>query len=346
MNPISTDARYVWILDEGSQGHVVQSRGLLKELSKAISLNVVEVPIRSILPRRFSRSLAKRLLRRSPSPWMFHLLYPSAKLPQKTPDLIVSSGPHSLAALEYFTKLYRCPSVFVQGTISVPKGAVSVIMRPFEGEHRDDFIFIPLLFTEITPDAVRQAGKEFLARTALRPNGPVNTLMIGSSSAKIAFSKADWESIVQFVNALWKRDGSQWLITTSHRTGREIETLLKRGILPEAILDVVWYSEAPRKVIKSYLGVSERIFVTMDSLTMLTEAVASGRPTYALCPAEAAGEKSNTHLEYVRNLAANGFITLIRPDQDEVFEFTHKEAPVIDYAEAIQQLLSRLQWTR
>lgn len=344
MKQNSTHSRQVWILDEGSQGHLVQSRGLIRELSKVFPLSVTEVPIQCALPRRIGRSLVKRLLRRVRHGWMFRLLHPGMKLPEGTPDLIVSSGPLSLAALEFLAKHHKAQSVFVQGTIAVPPGAVTVVMRPFEGEPREDYIFIPLLFTEITAETVREAGEVFLQQNAVRPQGPVNVLFIGSSSAKIRFSQEDWLGIIRFVNELWKREGRQWLITTSYRTGRELEQLFMQGIVPDAILDVVWYSQTPRKVTKAFLGLADRVFVTMDSLTMITEAVASGRPTVALCPADLPKGNANTHLQYVRNLAADGLISLVRPGRDEGTPPVLGTAPEIDYSDAIHELTTRLRW--
>lgn len=336
--------RQVWILDEGSQGHLVQSRGLLRELGKVASLDVSEVRLSRLLPRRFSRSLVKRLLRLHPYPWLFRLLHPKTALPENTPELMVASGPHSLAALEYLSKHYACPSVFVQGTIPVREGAVTAIMRPFEGSHRDDFIFIPLLFTEITPQVIEQAKESYLSANAIRPRGIVNALFIGNSSAKIQFSAEDWLGVARFVNDLWKSDGSQWLITTSSRTGRELETLFKREIHPDAILDAVWYSEAPRKVTRDFLGLADRVFVTMDSLTMLTEAVASGRPTCALCPLEPGEETANTHVRYVHDLAANGFITRTRAGHDTVPPPMPPPSPEVDYSAPIRELMTRIHW--
>jgi mitochondrial fission protein ELM1 len=336
--------KHVWILDEGSQGHLVQSRGLVRELSKQVPLAVVEVPITCALPRRLSRSLVKRLLRVFRRRWMFRLLHPRMELPGGKPDLIISSGPHSLAALEFLSKNHGCPGVFVQGTLSVPEGTVTAIMRPFEGEHRADYIFIPLLFTEITPQVVEQAGNDFLAQNAVRPRGPINTLFIGNSSAKIRFSHEDWAGIARFVNDLWKRDGSQWLVSTSYRTGGALEDIFRETIEPDAMLDAVWYSTAPRKVTKPFLGLADRVFVTMDSLTMLTEAVASGRQVFALCPAAMNDDSSNTHLRYVRELAEKGLVTLIRPGRDAVPPPGPRMNPQIDYSDAIHQLLVKLEW--
>lgn len=338
------DPKHVWILDEGSHGHLVQSRGLIRELSKSVPLHVSEVPVSCALPRRISRSLVKRLLRHVRCGWMFRVLHPSVKQPGENPDLIISSGPHSLAALEFLAKQHGCPSVFLQGTLKVPKGAVTAIMRPFEGELREDYIFIPLLFTEITPKVVEQAAADFLKENAFRPQGPLNTLFIGNSSAKIRFTQVDWERIARFVNDRWQDDATQWLITTSYRTGRELEQFLKQRIAPEAIFQAVWYSEAPHKISKAFLGLADRVFVTMDSLTMLTEAVASGRQAYALCPAEMKDESPNTHLRYIQNLAENGLIARIQPGSDSIPPNAPHTRPDIDYSDAICELLARINW--
>ena len=336
--------KHVWILDEGSQGHLVQSRGMIRELAKAVSLGVTEVRIHCILPGRIGRSVVKKLLRLRPGKWLFRLLHPMMKLPERAPDLIVSSGPHSLAALGYLAHIGGCPSVFVQGTLRVPQGAVTAIMRPFEGEQREDYIFIPLLFTEITPRTVDEARERLLAAGRPRPEGPVNTLFIGNSSAKIRFAPEDWDGMVRCVNEVWKNGGGRWLVTTSYRTGSELENRFRSGIDPGAILDAVWYAEAPRKVTRDFLGLADRVFVTMDSLTMLTEAVASGRPTYALCPAEIPDEPSNTHLRYIRNLAEGGLVTLIHAGEPAAFPATPAAMAEIDYSAAIQQLINRIQW--
>lgn len=334
----------VWILDEGSQGHVVQSRGLVRELGKVVDLQVSEVPARLVIPSGFVRPLVKRLLHRWHWNWLFHVTHSVGAIPAGKPDLLISSGPRSMLALEHLSKTFGCPAVFVQGTVEVPEHTFTAVMRPFEGQRRDDFIFIPLLFTEMTPELANAAGNDFLTDHPLQPKGPVYTLLIGASSAKIRFSQDDWMGIVRMVNGLWKRDGCQWLITTSGRTGRELEEVLRNGIEPAAILDAVWYSYAPRKVTKAYLGLADRVFVTLDSLTMLTEAVASGCPTCALCPAGLPEERSNSHLHYTLDLAANGFISRIQPGCEMVPPSMSSAPPPVDYSGAIRELITRLQW--
>ncbi len=337
--------KHIWILDEGSQGHVVQSRGLVRELAKVVDLKVSEIPARLAVEQGIARSVVKKLLRRWHWDRLFHATHALGPIPDEKPDLILSSGPRSMLALEHLSRKYQCPSVFVQGTVVVPENLFTAVMRPFEGVHRSDFIFIPLLFTAITPEVVERARNEYLAEKTSRPSGPLNALFIGASSAKIRFSNDDWLSVIRMVNEAWKRDRRKWLITTSYRTGPELEGLLANGIDPQAIHDAVWYHQAPRKVTRVFLGMADRVFVTMDSLTMLTEAVASGRPTCALCPAGFTGDDSNTHLRYALDLVSNGFVSLMKTDGEAVVpEGAGPVPPVIDYSKAVDELITRLEW--
>ncbi len=333
----------VWIIDEGSQGHVVQSRGLIRELSKWVDLNTREIQGRLTVRNGLLKSMVKRLLRRWPKPWIYSPFHHLSDLPAEIPDLIVASGPRALTTLAYLGKKYGCPSVFVQASLEVPRGTVDYIVKPDEGHQRPDYIFIPLLFTDITSDALDAAAKAFLQEQPLALTPDVNVLFVGASSSKIPFTNGDWTAIAGFVNALFQQDGSRWLVTTSYRSGRRVEALLKRLIDPAALLDAVWYSEAPRRVTKPFLGLATRVFVTVDSLTMLTEGVASGRPVYALSPAGLGGESSNTHLGYVHRLARGGVVAMIDPQAPP--HLPPPPAPfTIDYSGAIQQLLQQLHW--
>lgn len=333
----------VWILNEGSQGHVVQSRGLARELAKFVPIEVTEVEIISALPRKLSRSLVKRLLRAHRKMWLFRWLHPQTQLPSGDPDLIISSGPHSLAALEFLSKHHGCPSVFVQGTLAIPPGIVTCIMRP-TAETRDDIIPIPLLFNEITPERLEEGKRKYLAATGREKTAPLKALFIGESSAKIRFEPADWDHLIGLVNRSWADDGIQWLISTSYRTRVELEDRLRQGIDPSAIADAVWYSKNPRKITAEFLGMADRVFVTMDSLTMMTEAVASGRPVEIICPENQVFNPDDSHHRYIGQLEKSGLVHLLKPHQGRAPVPASAPHAVVDYSGAVRRMIEKIAW--
>lgn len=336
--------KQVWIIDEGSQGHVVQSRGLVRELGKTICLESTEITARLKARSGIAKSVIKRLMHRLHWHWLFAATHSVGKIPNQAPDLIISSGPRSLLALEYFSKIWRCPAVFVQGSIHVPPGIVDVIMRPNGDAPREDFIFIPLLFNEITPEVIERAKFDYQVAHPNENPSPLRALFIGQSSAKIRFADTDWDSLIELVNRSWKQDGIRWLITTSSRTGKTLEKRLRSGIFKEAIFDAVWYASSPRPVTKEFLALADTVYVTVESLTMLSEAVCSGRPVIAISPAALALNLADSHQRYVAGLANSGFLQLHVAGQSLPTP-SNGIASMPDYGEAIRQLTDRIGWT-
>ena len=337
-------SKRVWIIDEGSQGHLVQSRGLVRELGKFVIIELHEIAARLHVDHRIARSIVKKLLHRGRMPWLFRRTHTLSPVPSEAPDLVVASGPRSLLALEFYAKLHRCPAVFVQGTVDVPRGTVDVIVKPDEGETRRDFLFIPLLFTEVTPQALLAAKQSYLTERGLEKDSPLKALFIGASSSKISFENSDWDRIAAFVNTSWERDRTRWLVTTSYRTGAEVEARLRGRIQPGAIFDAVWYSSSPRKITREFLGLADQAYVTIDSMTMISEAVAAGLPVFGICPAGFNCDPANTHHRYISSLAGNGHVTLLELLPPEARPAAKPSAGAVDYGPAIRDLLCRIGW--
>lgn len=333
-------AKNVWIIDEGSQGHVVQSRGLVRELGRRMKLETEEFTCRFSVKKRWLRSFAKRLMRKCGSETLLRLTHEGSPVPEKKPDLIISSGPNSLLALEYFSRHFGCPSVFVQGSIRVPQGAVTCVVRPFEGEQRDDYVFIPLLFNEITPELLAETRSSYLAEHESEAGIRLRALFVGASSEKIAFTGDDWERLVRMVNELWERDGVKWLIATSYRTGSEMDAFLEKHIHPEAIQEAVWYSSRPKKITRIFLSRASEVYVTMDSLTMMTEAVSSGLPVRVFSPEKFSIDLANTHHRYVAGLLDEKLVHLT----DDSVEEEKLSAPAADYGKSIDRILEKIGW--
>jgi mitochondrial fission protein ELM1 len=334
----------IWIINEGSQGHLVQSRGLARELKKRLPAEVHELTARLMPRSSFIRSVTKRILRRWSVAWLFKTTHAVSGIPLLPPDLIISSGPRSLTALQYFARAYDCPSVFVQATINVSRNAVSVIMRPDDGVRRDDTIFIPLLFNEITRSAIFEAKLEYLKSFAGDLDAGLRVMFIGASSAKIVFEDEDWDGLAGWINRSFEEDGMRWLVTTSYRTGGALEARLREAINPAALFDAVWYATGPRKVTKAFLGMADSVYVTMDSMTMISEAVSSGLPVRVIRPRKVAAGGSNPDMRYVKALATQGLITLVDSSEEGWTTPATGRIRDVDYGPSIEKLLVKIGW--
>lgn len=269
MNPLT-----VWLLSDGAPGHLSQSRGIADALAtrRVVAVSTIELKVRSTLWKRLGRLALPRI--RDAAGW-FRRIYGIAPPPGK-PDLIVSSGANTLLANALLGRLHRVPNVY-SGTLKgydpaafdcvfsvVPLGAACnhvLPLPPVPGE---------------------------LARPLPAPSGeaPI-AVLIGGDGAGYVFKDTDWQAFADGLATLARRENARLLLTTSRRTGAAAEALLRDRLPAELIADAVWWSQAPRKVMRDFLAAAQAIVVTEDSLSMVAESLYSGRPVLSVAPAVA-----------------------------------------------------------
>jgi mitochondrial fission protein ELM1 len=122
-------------------------------------------------------------------------------------------------------------------------------------------------------------------------------MIIGGAGAGYRYEDRDWENLADVMTVLANKYGIKWLLTTSRRTGDVAEQKLKK-LLPENMLaSCVWYATDPQHVMLAYLGASELVFCTEDSMSMIAESIASGRAVVTLSP-----RKSDPEVRYIESL--------------------------------------------
>jgi mitochondrial fission protein ELM1 len=299
----------VWVIDEGSPGHLAQSKALAIALQEAVSqIDVIELGA----CRRFSglqRNLIRRLMGpagRSAPAFIEKLILSEFELPvdgDSLPDIIISSGGKSAFVACVLSKRYRAPNIFVGERKPYPSEWFDTVLTPSPLETGVNDIAIDLIPTPVTPEKVKQA-----AAALDLGGGRLWAMVIGGSSRSHPFARKDWEALASGMNALAQRNGIRWLLTTSRRTGSVAESILKTQINPAALARSVWWSEKPEKLMLPILGHSECIFVTQDSVTMVSESIASGQPTFALAPEKVKFPASSFMPAYYQRLESSGLM--------------------------------------
>lgn len=262
----------VWVLSDGAPGHLSQSRGIVDALASRVDVQVitVELRVRSSGWKRLGRLLWPWI--RHPMPWLSRIY--ELALPVGAPSLIVSSGGNTLLANALLARETGAVNVY-SGTLKgysaaayrciftvTPLGAVNNHVLP-----------LPPVPGELARPLPVAAGERCIA------------VLVGGDGAGYVFSPADWEQFARALVQFADRHQARLLVTTSRRTGAEVDALL-RAHLPSALLaDAVWWSDAPRKVVRDFLAASCGVVVTEDSLTMVAESIYSGRPVIAVSPA-------------------------------------------------------------
>ena len=270
----------IWVISDRRAGHTAGSRGLVKAFGKiqATQVDWVHADLRI----SGSHRLLTTALRFFPNKWhafWINVFYKIDKQPSDAPDIVCSAGRETQFLNILWTRKYAAKNFFVGTLRSVPHNLFTAFITPLSIE-APNHIKVDVPLTDIDRDALH---------TDIEGNVSVGSntlwaLLIGGKTPGYGFERQDWLNLAKSMQNLSEKHGGKWLLTTSRRTGTDIEGILKSALPSQYILDAVWYSDDKRKVVAPFLNAADAVFCTEDSMAMLGEAVSVGKPVYSLRP--------------------------------------------------------------
>ena len=124
------------------------------------------------------------------------------------------------------------------------------------------------------------------ARWQTRLNGlprPFTVLLAGGSSANMVMDRATSQRLLSHTKTLVEKTGGSLLISTSKRTpAPAIEILSQSNGFPSHFHR--WRPDDPDNPYLGFLALGDQFIVTGESISMLTEACATGKPVHIYCP--------------------------------------------------------------
>lgn len=255
-----------------------------------------------------------------------------------SPDLIVSCGGKSVVAARTWASKFGVPYVFLCMRRSHPCNWFHTIISPIRLEAEENTIITELIPTPVTPGMI--AALDSVEKRTW-------CMIIGGTSPDCPFNEQDWCAIAKGMNILAERENIRWLITTSRRTGKSSEAILKASLNPDITKDAIWWSEKPRRELYRFMARSEMLFVTLDSVTMVTEAVSSGKPVIAVSPNQFTPDSDDLKMNYFERLVKAGRMTVY--ESLKLPSFSSNEVvfnPLVETAlkQPVEKLLRRLHW--
>lgn len=318
-----------------------QSVGLVDALAVIEPLNVVMVKGRARI-RGWLRPLVRFLMGKKGRPLPDVLLRRIAEIEipanSPAPDLIVSSGGKSVFAARTLAVRHAVPYVFIGERKPYPAEWFHTVVSPVPRESSANSIDVELIPTPVTPALIAQKGE-------VEPG--LWCMVIGGTSRTHLFEQPDWENIALAMNNIARRNNVSWLITTSRRTGAEAEAIIQERLDSSVVEDAIWWGENPSKELYSFMARAEVIFVTQDSVTMVTEAVSAGKPVVALRPAKVHFPESSFLPVYFERLENRRRIKRMAINEMPEMEFSANNFSLIKdpplYSTA-RELAQRLGW--
>lgn len=193
------------------------------------------------------------------------------------PPLIIACGRHSVIPAICLKERWgnRTFVVFVQNPLVDPSNFDLVIAPEHDGVAGDNVINTRGALHHITPEILAAARNSDAASQLRKPGRPVVTVLLGGPNRCYSFSRADVTRLIDKLRMMVDRDDARLIIVSSRRTPEAI-----RERFAEEFADhYVWNPSAENPYLAA-LAVADAIVVTCDSVSMTSEAAATGRPVF------------------------------------------------------------------
>jgi uncharacterized protein len=130
----------------------------------------------------------------------------------------------------------------------------------------------------ITPERLREAGMRFAEKFADLPR-PRVAVLVGGTNKCYRLTPEIGRALGEQLAALSATTGGGILLTPSRRTGPEVEAELRKALAHAQAY--IWDGTGENPYL-AFLALADYIVVTADSVNMLSEACATGKPVYVV----------------------------------------------------------------
>jgi mitochondrial fission protein ELM1 len=311
-----------WIVTPGEAGFESQGRGL----AEALGLEAVFKRVRADwpwqrLPGRFWLNPLARLAEgsdRLDPPW---------------PDAVISCGKVAapLAAAMRSASGGRIKAAHIQNPLMSLDRFDVVVAPRHDGMRGENVLSTVGAIHPVTPEKLSQAALRWAPAFAGLPR-PLVGVLIGGSNGRFILDPPTMSEFAAQLAALAHRHGAGLAVTPSRRTGAENKAALVQALagLPAFVWD--------EQVDNPYLGIlalADVIVVTEDSVSMTSEALATGKPVYVVrLPGDSARLR-----RFQNDLIAEGYT---RPFTGTLERWTY--SPPEDTARAALMCRRRFGW--
>jgi len=258
-----------WIDTEGAAGMESQCRGL----SEALGL--------AALVKRVKPRLPWLLLPSAWWPFPFAALgRGSDRFAPPWPDLLISCGRKSVATALAVKRASggRTFLVHVQDPL-MRTDAFDLVAAP----RHDNVVGENVIATRGALHGVTRAklaaAAEHFAPLFAGLSRPLVAVLVGGANGRVRFTAEEAAGIADELAALAAKTGAGLALTPSRRTGAERARILRDRLAPLGAY--IWDGEGENPYL-GMLALADHILVTADSVSMASEACATGKPVYVI----------------------------------------------------------------
>ena len=212
------------------------------------------------------------------------------------PDVVIACGGRSIAPALAVKRASggRTIAVYIQN----PKGATRyfdlVVSMRHDGVTGPNVMVVDTAIHRITPaklDAARISWHERFADL----HRPLVSVILGGRNRSLRFTKAVADTLIDLLKRLSNASGASFMITPSRRTEPEIVAQFKAFAEANPAMVRFWDGQGDNPYF-GMLALSDALIVTEDSISMVSEALASGKPV-ATMPLEGTAKRHQAFID-------------------------------------------------
>lgn len=256
-----------WVLTEGMAGMVTQAVGLAEAVGFPFENKTVRLraPWRWLPPRVWPSGV-------------MGLSGESDRLTAPWPDLVISCGRKSVGPAREIRRRSagRSFCVHIQNPHLKPDSFDLIVAATHDALTGGNVVVTKGAIHRVTPERLRAAAAEYADRLA-GLSRPFTAVLVGGPNAVYRMTPDIAAEFAARLASFAAATGGSLLVTPSRRTGDENVAALRDGLAGCRAL--VWDGAGDNPYF-GYLAQADQIVVTCDSVSMVSEACATGKPVY------------------------------------------------------------------
>ena len=326
----------ILVIKDDKPGHYNQTEGLvliLKDIYPNSNIEYIDIEIKNKISRKILRFILNRFPKLFKNVESFRYLkyfYKKFSIPKIKPDLIISTGGNTSNFNAWLALAYNSKNLLNGALRRLKESLFTYVTTVIDLGYRNQII-LDVAPNIITEEKLLEKSTEFSKLYNLDMSQKYYSLLIGGDGAGYKYDDNFYDNLINFVEKISKEENIKWLITTSRRTPLFVENKLEEK-LKKYCAYLVSYNKKEEKVLLPFFGLSEAIFVTEESSSMISEAISSRKNVFTL-----GNEYSNADENYKKILdkfIEHKSITRIHL---ETFEIKNKR---VDNISSIKRILN------
>ncbi len=317
--------REVLILTDGKAGHMRQSQAclkLIKEIGKEKNLEIrvkqVKVDFKNKLSK-ISQMLGVGLAKKSTCRGCLWCLKAFLKrenfldLQSYFADMVVSCG-SSLAGVNFVVSSEnQAKSIVIMrpGILSTNRFNLVIMNRHDNPPKRKNIVVTEGSLSLIDKNYLGERTGRFMQQLGIK--APLSKLciglLIGGDTKVFHLEKRDISEVIRQIKSRVEKNNGDILVTTSRRTSREIEELVKNEFQDYARCKgmIIANERNIPETVEAILALSQIAVVSPESISMISESASSGKYVLTFQTKVNLGKR---HTKFLNHLQKNGYIYL------------------------------------